>query len=236
MLTIIQAYIQRLTPAGAPDGAPFPVQFNPTEYTLHKGAQIAEIPIPGLDQPIQQFVRGQTETMSVDLFFDSTDASGTGYDATSVTEKTDKFYQLIKIDNETHAPPVLQFLWGQDGFAGANFSGHAASQSRANGFQCIVESVKQRFTFFSSTGIPLRATLSLSLREFYSLEDQIDRINFHSPDQTHSYVVQRGDTLARIAASIYDDPAQWRAIAKQNNLTDPLDLIPGVILNAPPIV
>jgi nucleoid-associated protein YgaU len=235
MLTILQAYVQRLTPAGDPDGAPFPVQFNPTEYTLHKGAQIAEIPIPGLDQPILQFVRGQTEIMNVDLFFDSTE-DGTGPGSTPVTEKTDQFYQLIKIDNETHAPPILRFLWGQDGFAGANLSGNAASQSRSDGFQCIVESVKQRFTFFSSQGIPLRATISLALREFYSLEDQIARLNLHSPDQTHSYVVQRGDTLARISATIYDDPTQWRAIANANGLVNPLDLTPGVVLNAPPIV
>jgi nucleoid-associated protein YgaU len=235
MLTILQAYIQRLTADGAPSGAPFPVQFNPTEYTLQKAAHIAEIPIPGLDQPILQFVRGQTETMSLDLFFDSTE-DGTGPGATPVTEKTDQFYQLIKIDNETHAPPVLRFQWGQDGFAGSSLTGNAASQSRSDGFQCIVESVKQRFTFFSSEGIPLRATLTVALREFYTLEDQISRINFHSPDQTHSYVVQRGDTLARIAATVYDDPSQWRAIAMANNITDPFDLAPGAILNAPPIV
>jgi len=73
LLTLLKAYIQRLKPDGSMDGAPFPVQFNPTEYTLSKGAQIAEIPVPGLDQPILQFVRGQTETMSLDLFFDTTE-------------------------------------------------------------------------------------------------------------------------------------------------------------------
>ena len=31
--------------------AVIPVQFNPTEYTLAKGAQIAEIAIPGIDSP-----------------------------------------------------------------------------------------------------------------------------------------------------------------------------------------
>jgi len=54
-------------------GSPLSVSFNPTEYTLNKGAQIAEVAIPGLDSPILQFVRGQTETLSVDLFFDSTE-------------------------------------------------------------------------------------------------------------------------------------------------------------------
>src|SRR5436305_3903516 len=111
LLTLLKAQIQRLKPDGSTDGAPFPVQFNPTEYTLSKGAQIAEIPIPGLDSPILQFVRGQTETLSLDLFFDSTD-SGMDDNAKPVTERTDLFYQLVKIDGSTHAPPICFFSWG----------------------------------------------------------------------------------------------------------------------------
>jgi Contractile injection system tube protein len=234
LLTLLKAQIQRLKPDGTIDGAPFPVQFNPSEYSLSKGTQIAEIPIPGLDQPILQFVRGQTETLSLDLFFDSTE-DGMGPGSTPVTIKTDQFYELIKIDRDTHAPPLLRFMWGQDGFAGANFDGNWSSQARTNGFQCVVESIKQRFTLFSSEGTPLRAVLSVALREYYSLEDQIQRINFNSPDHTHVYVVQRSDTLAHVAALKYDDPRQWRAIADQNNLSDPLDLRPGLVLDVPPI-
>jgi hypothetical protein len=235
LLTLLKAHVQRYNANGTPDGASFPVQFNPTEYTLSKGAQIVEIPIPGLDQPILQFVRGQTETMSLDLFFDTTE-DGMGAGATPVTQKTDQFYQLIKINRDTHALPILRFTWGQQGFAGANFTGVWASQARSDGFQCVVESVKQRFTLFSSEGIPLRAVLTVSLREYYSLEEQIQRINFNSPDHTHSYVVQRGDTLARIAAAKYNDPTEWRAIATQNGIIDPLDLQPGQVLEAPPII
>ena len=198
LLTLLKAQVQRLKPDGTMDGGPFPVQFNPSEYTLNKAAQIAEIAVPGLDQPILQFVRGQTETMSLDLFFDTTE-DGMGPGATAVTAKTDKFYELIKIDRDTHAPPILRFMWGQDGFPGANFDGNWSSQARTNGFQCVVESVKQRFTLFSSEGIPVRAVLSVSLREYYSLEDQIERINFNSPDHTRAHVVQHGDTLAKIA-------------------------------------
>jgi nucleoid-associated protein YgaU len=172
--------------------------------------------------------------MTVDLFFDSSE-DGMGPDSTPVTKKTDKFYELIKIDRETHAPPILRFMWGQSDFAGSNFDGNWASQARTNGFQCVVESVKQRFTLFSSEGTPLRAVLSVTLREYYSLEDQIQRINFNSPDHTHVYVVQRADTLAHIAALKYDDPRQWRHIADQNGLTDPLALTPGMVLDVPPI-
>src|SRR5215471_4520832 len=47
------------------------VQYNPTQYSISKGAQIAEIAIPGLDAPIQQFIRGQTEKLTAELLFDT---------------------------------------------------------------------------------------------------------------------------------------------------------------------
>ena len=49
------------------------LQYNPTELSWDKSAQIAEIAIPGLDAPLQQFVRGQAEKLTLDLFFDTTD-------------------------------------------------------------------------------------------------------------------------------------------------------------------
>ena len=53
--------------------------------------------------PLLQFVRGQTEKLSVDLFFDTTD-DGTGAGATSVTTRTDPIYSLVKIEPAGHAP------------------------------------------------------------------------------------------------------------------------------------
>ena len=73
MKALAKAEIHRLNPDGTPSGRSLRVQFNPAEYTLTKGAQFAEIPIPGLDSPVLQFTRGQTETMAFDLFFDSTE-------------------------------------------------------------------------------------------------------------------------------------------------------------------
>ena len=81
--------VQRWRAAGAPTGPAMDVLYNPTEYTLAKAAQFAEVPIPGLDSPILQFIRGQSETLTLDLFFDTTDAGGTGADAKPVTAKTD---------------------------------------------------------------------------------------------------------------------------------------------------
>src|SRR5262245_9182604 len=146
------------------------VQFNPTEFTLDKGAQIAEIAIPGLDSPLLQFVRGQNEKLNVDLFFDTTE-QGTGPGATSVTTLTDPVYSLVKIEPDGHAPPVCTFIWNAS-FPGAHLPAVAGNQRRTS-FQCVVESIKQKLTFFSPEGVPLRATLTLTLREYKTLGDQL---------------------------------------------------------------
>lgn len=210
------------------------VQFNPTEFTLNKGVQIAEIPIPGLDSPILQFVRGQTETLTLDLFFDTTDA-GTSDNAVPVTILTDQFYQLIKIDSQTHAPPICHFSWGGNNFPGSNMFGKGSSQNRENGFDCLVESVRQRFTMFSTQGIPLRATLTVTLREYKTLDKQLHQLGLMSSDHTRTHVVQRGETLNKIADVYYQDSAQWRVIADANTILDPLALEPGTILELPPL-
>jgi len=210
------------------------VQFNPTEMTFSKGAQIAEIPIPGIDTPIQQFIRGQSEKLTLELFFDTTD-SGMGAGATSVTTLTDQFYSLLKIQDETHAPPVCEFAWDDLSFPGANLPDNYADQKRLS-FPCIVESISQKFTLFSPQGIPLRATLTVALREYKPLDRQLRELHLLSPDHTQSYVVQRGDTLSGIAAKVYDTPDEWRRLATQNGITDPRRLTPGRILAVPPIL
>jgi len=208
------------------------VQFNPTEFTFNKGVQFSEIAIPGLDTPLLQFVRGQTETLTMDLFFDTTE-DGMGVGATSVTTLTDQIYQLIKIEPHTHAPPVCAFLWNQK-FPGSDVSSAVGNQRRVE-FQCVFESIKQRFTLFSPEGVPLRAVLTVTLREYKPLEEQLRQLNLNSPDKTQGYVVRRGDTLTGIAARQYLRPGEWRPIATANSIDDPRRMEPGAFLRIPPI-
>jgi len=233
MPQLLKATFQKVNDDGTLSDPPLAVSFNPTEYTLNKSAHIAEVTIPGLDSPILQFVRGQAETLSLDLFFDSTE-QGVDDNATSVTKITDQFYQLIKIEGKTHAPPICFFSWG-NAFPGQRpyaLQGGTGGQQR-HGFKCVVESVRQRFTLFSPKGVPLRATLTVSLKEYKTLKEQVDEIDKSSPDHTHSHVVQSGETLAQIAGEVYNDPSQWRAIADRNGILDPLVLQQGSILVIP---
>ncbi len=211
----------------------FEASFNPTEYTLSKNAQFAEHAIPGLDSPVLQFVRGQAATLSLDLFFDSSD-DGMGVSATPVTRKTDEFHRLVKMSGKTHAPPICLFTWGIGGFPGSRLPGDWESQRR-NGFTCVVESLRQRFTLFSTQGMPLRAVLTVSLKEYKSVQRQLAELNLQSADQTHAHTLRQGETLNDVATAAYGDPGAWRPIAVANAIADPLALAPGSILTVPPL-
>lgn len=209
-----------------------PVQYNPTEFTLEKGAQIAEIKIPGLDSPLLQFVRGQSEKLTMELFFDTTE-QGMGANATSVTTYTDRIYELVKIEPARHAPPICTFSWNKK-FPGGDISANLESQRR-NEFQCIVESVKQTFTLFSPEGVPLRAKLNVTLREYKTLDEQLDQLKPSSPDRTHSHVLQHGETLSGVAGRYYRRPGEWRRVAEANDIDDPRRLTAGTFLDVPPV-
>ena len=139
-----------------------PVQYNPNSLSLDKSPRTADIAIPGLDAPLRQFVRGQTETLTVELFFDTTE-HGTGTGATSVTTLTDAFYGMVKIDPQTHAPPVCTFIWGSK-FPGDSLPTMYQNQRRTE-FKGLVTRVQQEFALFSPEGTPLRAVLNVTLEE-----------------------------------------------------------------------
>jgi len=215
---------------------PIEVQYNPRELSLEKSVQLAEINIPGLDAPLQQFIRGQAEKLTIDLFFDTTE-NGMGDEAVSVTSKTDEIYQMVKVESSSHAPPIVNFIWNKH-FSGDTLSAGASSNQLRHSFKGVVESVKQNYTLFSPKGVPLRATINLVLREFRTLEEQMSELKLNSPDRTHSHVLQSGQDLSRVANTYYDTPANWRAIADEpgNGIEDPRRLQTGSVLSVPAIV
>lgn len=235
-MTLQMAYFKQL-----PDGENIPVSFNPTELNFSKSAQFAEIAIPGLDAPVQQFVRGSTETLNLELFFDTTDR-GMAENATSVTDEVNKFYQLVKQNPETHAPPICLFAWGppnkqptaqsDPGLAETPILDQFGSNAPF-WFTCIVESIERKFLLFSPEGVPLRARLTVKLREYQTIEGMVNRLQ--SADHTKAKVLKRRERLEQIAAREYENPAEWRRIAEANDIDDPRQVVPGTILQVPPI-
>src|SRR5262249_42615210 len=54
--------------------ASLPVMFNPAEYTVSQDINYAKAAVPGLSQPLLQFVNGNVPTLEMELFLDSNEA------------------------------------------------------------------------------------------------------------------------------------------------------------------
>ena len=202
-----------------------PCLFNPKELSVEKSNQFAEVNIPGLQSPIFQFVRGNARSVTMDLFFDTyekgidvrlfTDRI-TGWDAGSMLSGLPNIAKgLMDIDSDLHAPPICLFIWG------------------AYIFPCIIERVTKRFTMFLPEGIPVRATLSVTLKEYTEVDSQVMGISLLSADLTKRWVVTPGDSLWSIAFKEYGSPDDWRLIANANNIDNPRILKPGQELIIP---
>jgi hypothetical protein len=204
----VQAYLEILVPAV--DDPIVPLCFNPTEYQIQKDNTFAEVPIPGLESPPIQFVRGGCEKLSAELILDTSDT------LEDVRERyTNKLRDLMRINAELHAPPIVSLVWNGDVFKG------------------VVEGLTITHILFTSDGVPIRARLNLTLKEYRPVEIQIKDSPKSSPNVEKSHVVRRGDSLASVAALAYNDPTRWRAIARHNAIQDPRRLEPGQVLNLP---
>jgi nucleoid-associated protein YgaU len=87
---------------------------------------------------------------------------------------------------------------------------------------------------FNSDGIPVRARLSITLKEFKTGLNERER-NEQSSDKTKVYVTKQGDSLWSIAYREYGDPALWRHIADENKIHNPRLLETGVELIIPSV-
>ena len=227
---VTKAYFEVLE--GENKGKQIEASFNPTELSFSKSAQMAEIAIPGLDSPVLQFIRGGAETLTAELFFDTTD-DGMAGKTKSVTERTDLFYYLVKQDRETHAPPRCRFSWGSPPPQAGVGELRGEVSYAPFWFVCVVEAVDRRFLLFSPEGVPLRARLSVRMREYKTVEEMAALL--HSADHTKARVFQGRERLDQLAAQEYDAPGEWRRIAEANGLEDPRRVPAGTVLKIPPL-
>ena len=216
--------LEKITISPETGGNDIVAMFNPEKYTASRGVQYAEIAIPGLDYPVVQFVRGQSEKITLELFFDTTD-QGMVDSVVDVRTETIKVYSLMRVDRNTHAPPRCTLFWGDGGMLFA----YGTQQTP----WCVVENVSEEFSLFSPSGIPLRAKLNVTFRDAWTIQQQLIQTPRHSSDRTKLVRVLQGQTLSDIAWQQYNDPTQWRPIADTNELDNPRLLQAGTVLKIP---
>lgn len=197
------------------------VLFNPTEYSFDKTNSYKAIAVPGLGSPILQFVNGECDQLSMELFLDDyTDPQGPtsllAKETDPVAKRLKAISGLLEIDRDLHAPPPVRFNWGPMEFTG------------------IIEKLGRKVTKFHPDGTPARATLNVAFKEYRTLRQQLESPRRESADKTKRRVVVGRDSLWMIAAREYDDPTEWVGIAQANDLDDPRQIRPGDWLELPP--
>jgi nucleoid-associated protein YgaU len=199
---------------GSKAGQAIVVLFNPTEYSRERSNTFKATAVPGLASPLLQFINGEADQLTMELFLDDyTDPDPNK----PVTERANEIAALLEIDRDLHAPPPVRFHWGK------------------LRFEAVIEKLSQKYTLFRPDGTPARATLSVTFKEYLTLAAQLSDPRRESADKSKRRVLDAADSLSLLAWREYQDPALWRKIAYANDIDDPWRVGPGTWLILPPL-
>ena len=174
------------------DGEPFAVQFNPTslEYTVSNAFDDRNG-----NNGARQFVKKSSAKLSMALIFDTTD------DGSDVRGQTGRLARLMEPAKDGSKPfaPRVEFSWGSYRFKG------------------VIEQYKETIDFFAASGVPLRASINLTLSaqevEFQSNKNPNASVDGHL---AFGPVDSAPGAAPRDVANALGDPRAARAIANAN--------------------
>lgn len=219
---VLIAYTESPAPGGAKGGDPQrteddrkTVQFNPTTLKVTMSTSLENKPGSGGDRnSAAQFVDKSSSSLTVDLLFD------TSLDFTDVRTNTKWIAEnFLKPGpakgKKLTAPKKCRFQWGTFAFDG------------------MVSAYTETLDFFAPEGVPLRATVSLTLSE--------DKFQFETGKAADAptrnpptFAGVAPDTpLPKAAQDVGEDPKDWRDTALYNGIETPR--FPGSLGVAVPV-
>ncbi|GMU59036.1 MAG: hypothetical protein AMXMBFR34_07990 [Myxococcaceae bacterium] len=209
------------------EGAPIPVQFNPQTLKLTLSNQVTDGGTRG--NQARQFSGKSSTELAFDLHFDTADEGETN-SPRSVREKTRQVEQFVLPEPDPAngerrlVPPRVRFVWGDLRIEG------------------VISSLAIDFDLFAANGVPLRAKMSVSIKEqdarYESLQveegagsggaggagGQPGSAGTASTNRTGAALA--GESAADFAQRMGLDPRAWRGLAA--GLDGTLSLSAGV--------
>jgi hypothetical protein len=184
------------TPQSGPaSGQAITVHFNPEKLQIDITNTLED---KGSGKDKKQYVSKSSAKLAMELVFDSTD------DGSDVRLQTGKIAKLMEPGkqqgNQGSPPSIVLFEWG------------------AFKFQGMIDSYKESLEFFSSNGVPLRATVSLSMAN----QDKVfEALTSGDENRKAEPLVQNlsasGESVTALASRA-GNPAAGRALAAANGL------------------
>lgn len=186
------------------------VQFNPStlKVTLSNSLKADNKGGSGNSKNAAQFVEKSESSMSIELLFDTTIKWKSVEANSDVRKQTKRIAEQFMQPQDPNskrpkAPKRCRFQWGSFQFTG------------------MFSSYSETLDFFAPEGIPLRATLALTLKE--------DRYQFDMDEsvQAAKRVLPKfapggsGVSAAQATQAAGQNPRDWRGVADANNLENP---------------
>jgi len=220
-------------------GKKIAVQFNPDSLKLSFANQISPDGQQGTSGKLH--VGAGTTKLTLQLWFDLTRLTQEQASIKDVRDLTQQVTYFITPQEEKQGketkfiPPAVQFHWGSFHFDG------------------IMDSVEETLDYWSNEGVPLRATMSLSLSQ-----QKIQVFDAKPPgagkaQQISSLLAQGGSAtagrptgttpLAQASAGAttqgmadISGTVDWQSVAAANGIENPRFLQPGQLLNLNPVI
>jgi hypothetical protein len=197
------------------------VSFNPQTIKFKACPIYKEENVPGAPMGVRTTFSGNMASkLSMTLLFDTTMTGD------NVREKYIDFLVELTVPikerpTAPEEPPLCRFHWGE------------FSQDPYLGFDAVLDELHVDYIWFLPNGLPVRATTEVTFK-------QPDKIRGGTNPTSRSearrvWRVIEGQTLDWIAYQEYGDSEAWRHIARTNNLRNPRDLRPGMVLNLLPL-
>jgi len=191
-------------------------QFNPKELTLAKSAKWKrDTQRENSRSGVPEFTGSDPSKLTLEMFLDATEKNDT-----RVVDAVEALFACCvptreSLDAKKPSPPWVIFHWGG-----------------LTGFAAYVSSVSVKYTLFTAGGLPVRGIATVTVEEIAGkTPGQNPTSGALAAHKVHT--VLSGDTLASLAWREYGDAGAWRAIARANDIDDPMRLQPGQTLLLP---
>ncbi len=206
------------------------VQFNPESLKVTFANQLVQPGNGGANgtgdqsnQAGRQFVGAGTTKLALQLWFDvgsqDADSGDRKADVRDLTKDV-AFFITPKQEGSNYLPPAVRFSWGSFHFDG------------------YFDSLEENLDFFSTDGIPLRASMSVNMSQQKIQEFSGSGGSLNAPPGAPGFSKGGLGTSPLAAArsgaslqSMVSAGQDWKSIASANNIENPRSLDPGQWIN-----
>ena len=197
-------------------GGQFAVQYNPKEFKVDKAVSWKEHDDQGQTNAGLEFQKGAPLVVSMDMYFDTTNESNSDVREKWVNKLVYLTNASVEESSEGSAkkkrPPKVKFTWG-------SFT-----------MTCVVESVNATYIMFSASGTPIRARVSVKMKEWMPTDVANGSGGSYIAGTKVKLVTSSGGTASSVAAA---NKVSTRALMEANDIEDPFDIPAGTELQIP---